>query len=69
MPPRWEGSYNPYTTLVFGDWLSQGVPCHTGEVFLNGKSLYEQPDGENIIFDVDYYGNKRGETPVAGPFA
>ena len=49
IPNSYFGSYNPYTTLVYGDWLSQGVPCHTGEVFLNGKSLYEQPSLEQVL--------------------
>lgn len=35
------GGYNPYTTLIEGDWYVPSKPCHTGEVFLNGKSLYE----------------------------
>ena len=41
--------YNPYTTLVYGDWLNQGIPCHTGEVFLNDKSLYEQDTLEKVL--------------------
>lgn len=49
IPNTFFGSYNPYTTLVFGDWLSDGVPCHTGEVYLNGKSLYEQPSLEKVL--------------------
>ncbi len=35
------GDYNPYTTKVIGDWLESDVYAHTGEVYLNGKSLYE----------------------------
>ena len=35
------GSYNPYTTTVHGDWYWATVPAHTGEVYLNGNSLYE----------------------------
>ena len=42
-------NYNPYTTLVYGDWLNQGIPCHTGEVFLNDKSLYEQDTLEKVL--------------------
>ena len=33
------------------------------------EERFENPDGSDIIFDADYYGNKRGELPVAGPFA
>ena len=35
------GDYNPYTTLVSGDWFIASYTAHTGEVYLNGKSMYE----------------------------
>jgi len=36
------GRYNPYKDLIAGDWFSdRGRPHHTGEVYLNGKSLFE----------------------------
>lgn len=35
------GSYNPYTTQVFGDWFNALYVAHTGDVFLNDKSMYE----------------------------
>ena len=35
------GNYNPYTTLVSGDWFVAFYTAHTGEVFINNKSLYE----------------------------
>lgn len=35
------GDYNPYTTVVKGDWYNAVTPAHTGEVYLNGKSMYE----------------------------
>ncbi|MBR1683692.1 MAG: right-handed parallel beta-helix repeat-containing protein [Clostridia bacterium] len=35
------GSYNPYTTLVRGDWFIATFIAHTGDVFLNEKSMYE----------------------------
>jgi hypothetical protein len=42
------GDYNPYQDSVYGDWFNrQGITHHTGEVFLNGKSLYEV---ETILF-------------------
>lgn len=49
IPNSFFGAYNPYTTLVWGDWLNMGLPCHTGEVFLNDKSLYEQPALEKVL--------------------
>ncbi len=35
------GSYNPYTTLVYGDWYFAAPNKHTGCVWLNDQALYE----------------------------
>lgn len=36
------GAYNPYTVMIWGDWYNEGIrPVHTGEVYLNGKAMYE----------------------------
>lgn len=35
------GDYNPYKTLVSGDWFIAYMIAHTGDVFLNEKSMYE----------------------------
>lgn len=43
------GDYNPYTTYVWGDWLDQLKPCHTGEVYLNDKSLYEVTTLDEVL--------------------
>lgn len=43
------GSYNPYTTLVYGDWLDGYVKAHTGEVYINGKSLYETDSLQKVL--------------------
>ena len=43
------GNYNPYTTLVSGDWFIATFIAHTGEVYLNGKSLYEVTDLEGVL--------------------
>lgn len=43
------GDYNPYTTLIEGDWYVPGKPAHTGEVYLNGKSLYEVYSLEDVL--------------------
>ncbi|MDD5899968.1 MAG: right-handed parallel beta-helix repeat-containing protein [Lachnospiraceae bacterium] len=48
------GSYNPYTTLVSGDWFIATYIAHTGEVFLNGKSLYETTELERVLHPVVY---------------
>ena len=43
------GAYNPYTTLVSGDWYIAHYIAHTGEVYLNGKSLYEVTELEKVL--------------------
>ena len=35
------GDYNPYTTMVCGDWYFAPTVRHTGAVYLNDKMLYE----------------------------
>ena len=35
------GGDNPYTDLVSGDWFIAMITAHRGDVYLNGKSLYE----------------------------
>ena len=42
LPNTMFGEYNPYKTLLGGDWFrSMGRKHHAGEVFLNEKSLFE----------------------------
>ncbi|MDR3093987.1 MAG: right-handed parallel beta-helix repeat-containing protein [Bacteroidales bacterium] len=44
------GSYNPYRDLIYGDWFdNHGWDHHTGEVFLNNKSLYEVPTLDKVL--------------------
>ena len=50
IPNSFFGDYNPYKDSVNGDWFSNlGRIHHTGEVFLNGKSLYEKEKIEKVI--------------------
>ncbi len=35
------GKFNPYKEVVSGDWLVAFIVSHLGDVFLNGKSMYE----------------------------
>lgn len=35
------GSYNPYTTMVCGDWYFAPTLRHTGAVYMNGRMFYE----------------------------
>ncbi|MEN8227698.1 MAG: right-handed parallel beta-helix repeat-containing protein [Bacteroidota bacterium] len=44
------GNYNPYTDTLQGDWYTgKGRTHHTGEVYLNGKSLYEVGSLEDVL--------------------
>ena len=43
------GSYNPYTTLVSGDWFIATMIAHTGDVYLNGKSMYEVTELDKVM--------------------
>jgi hypothetical protein len=43
------GAYNPYVTVIGGDWYYSEVPLHTGEIYLNGKSLYETDSIEAVL--------------------
>ena len=41
IPNTFFGNYNPYQDSIYGEWFgNKGRLHHTGEVFLNGKSLY-----------------------------
>ncbi len=44
------GDYNPFKDSIHGDWFNPlGWLHHTGEVYLKGKSLYEQPTLEKVM--------------------
>ena len=43
------GDYNPYTVPVAGDWYFAPDPVHTGEVYLNGKAMYEVLSLEEVL--------------------
>ncbi|MBN1387817.1 MAG: right-handed parallel beta-helix repeat-containing protein [Bacteroidales bacterium] len=44
------GDYNPYKDIISGDWFNDNNRVHhTGEVYLNGKSLWEKPILEEVL--------------------
>ena len=62
IPDAFFSDYNPYTDPIYGDWFNgRGRIHHTGEVFLNDKSLFEmetldkvyQPVPNTNIIDVE----------------
>lgn len=50
LPNSFFGGYNPYQDLITGDWFNdKGRPHHTGDVYLNGQSLFEVAKLEEVI--------------------
>jgi hypothetical protein len=50
VPNSFFGEYNPYKVLIQGDWFKPlGRVHHTGEVYLNGKSLWEMALLEDVL--------------------
>lgn len=43
------GSYNPYIQKICGDWYYEYEPLHTGEVYLNGHSMYERASLQAVL--------------------
>lgn len=43
------GDRNPYTTLIYGDWFVASMIAHTGDVYLNEKSMYEVTELEKVL--------------------
>ncbi len=43
------GNYNPYTTLVYGDWYFATPNKHTGCVWINDQALYEAVTLEECV--------------------
>ncbi len=50
IPNSFFGKYNPYKDRITGDWFNdRGRVHHTGEVYLNGKSLWESHTLERVL--------------------
>ncbi len=50
LPNTFFGDFNPYREVLHGDWFrDKGRVHHRGEVYLNGKSLYEAPLLEDLL--------------------
>lgn len=50
IPKSFFEDYNPYTDKIEGDWFQDyGRDHHTGEVYLNGKSLWESGTLEGVL--------------------
>ena len=50
IPDSFFGEYHPYRETIYGDWFNDnGRVHHTGEVYLNGKSLYEMESLDKVM--------------------
>jgi len=55
IPNTFFGDYNPYKDLIIGDWFNdRGRSHHTGEVYLNGNSLFEKTSVDEVLNPVPY---------------
>ncbi len=63
IPNSYFGSYNPYIDVVHGDWFSSSDKNpHTGDIYLDGKSMYEvfdlslcmHPQKDKRSWDADF---------------
>jgi alpha-L-arabinofuranosidase len=47
------GNFNPYQEIIEGDWVTNtfGRDHHLGEVYLNGKALYEIDSLEKVLLE------------------
>lgn len=47
--------YNPYQVKIYGDWFNdKGRDHHTGEVYINGKSMFEVESLKKVINPVEW---------------
>jgi len=50
IPNSYFGDYNPYKDIITGDWFrDNNRPHHTGEVYLNGKSLFDKASLDEVM--------------------
>jgi hypothetical protein len=50
IPNSFFRDYNPYRDSIYGDWFNgMGRIHHTGEVFLNGRSLFEKETMDQVL--------------------
>ncbi len=55
LPNHFFGNYNPYQDSIWGDWFApNGQKHHTGDVYLNGLSMYEMDSLHKLIHPNPY---------------
>lgn len=69
LPNSYFGAYNPYKDVIKGDWFTdKGRPHHTGDVYLNGKALYETHLLERVLNPRPYKDSRRPEDALLAWF-
>ncbi len=58
IPNNYFGNYNPFNTVIFGDWFSSDRNLHTGEVYLNQKEMYEADNLDQVLEEVVFNNNQ-----------
>ena len=62
VPNSMFGDFNPFAEKLWGDWLDASpVTYHLGEVYLNGKSLYEVDSLSKVEAPVEFQASKDKE--------
>jgi alpha-N-arabinofuranosidase len=49
IPNQFFGDFNPYTEIIFGDWVVSEEIRHLGDVYLNGLSFYEVNSLDEVL--------------------
>ena len=63
------GSFNPYAEIIYGDWYTiKEKPIHTGQVYLDGKSLREVTSLEEVKENNWYTEVKHTHTEIYANF-
>ncbi len=65
IPNSFFGDTNPYKELITGDWFTDnGRPHHTGEVYLNGQSLYEKAKLAEVLDPQPFERSRKPEASI-----
>ena len=66
-----DGDYTLDTNLysLLGDYKNVIINSDTLGYAFEPEERFESPDGSDIVFDCDYFGDKRDSSAVPGPFA
>ncbi len=66
-----DGSYSVKTNIysLLGDYKNRIINSDILGIAFEPEQRFENPDGSEIIFDKDYFDEKRGLSTIPGPFA